>query len=69
MTGSSDDRAAVDRLDAARDDRDRRVGDYEAARGSSAELPAFTELKAAEEQFAAREAWLKWTQADDGSER
>jgi hypothetical protein len=29
-------------------------------RGSSNELPAFTQLEAAEEQFAAREAWLKW---------
>ncbi len=62
MTGSSQDHAAVERFDAAREDRDRRAGEYEAARGSSAELPAFTELKAAEEQFAAREAWLKWTQ-------
>lgn len=62
MTGSSEDRAAAERCDVARNDRDRRADEYEAARGSSAELPAFTELKAAEEQFAAREAWLKWTQ-------
>ena len=62
MTGSSEHRAAAERFDAARDDRNRRSEEYEAARGSSTELPAFTELQAAEEQFAAREAWLKWTQ-------
>ena len=64
MTGSSEDHAAAERFDAARDDRDRRADEYEAARGSSAELPAFTELKAAEEQFAAREAWLKWIERE-----
>jgi hypothetical protein len=30
----------------------------ESARGSSKELRAYTELMAAEDQFAAREAWL-----------
>jgi hypothetical protein len=30
----------------------------------SSELTAFTELQAAEEQLAAREAWLKWTERD-----
>ena len=62
MTESREDHAASERLDAARQDRDRRAGEYESAKGSSAELPAFTELKAAEEQFAAREAWRKWTE-------
>jgi hypothetical protein len=50
---------AVERFRAARE-RDRRAGLYEAASGSpGSELAAFTELQAAEDQFAAREAWLK----------
>jgi hypothetical protein len=56
---------AVERFQAAREERDRRAGLYEAASGSpSSELSAFTELQAAEEQLAAREAWLKWTETD-----
>jgi hypothetical protein len=51
---------AVERLEAAREQRARSSEQYEAASGSSRELPAFTELQAAEDQFAAREAWLKW---------
>jgi hypothetical protein len=56
---------ALERFKAAREERDRRAGLYEAASSSrSGELPAFTELQAAEEQLAAREAWLKWTERD-----
>jgi hypothetical protein len=56
---------AVERFQAARAERDRRAGLYEAASGSpSRELSALTELQAAEEQLAAREAWLKWTERD-----
>jgi hypothetical protein len=55
---------AVERFEAARAERDRRAEQYDAASGSPKELPAFTELKAAEEQFAAREAWLKWVERD-----
>jgi hypothetical protein len=54
---------AVERFEAAREERDRRAGQYEAASGSPEELPAFTELRAAEDQLAAREAWLKWGEA------
>ncbi len=57
--------AAVGRFQAARVERDRRAEQYEAASGSGNELPAFTELQAAEDQFAAREAWLKWVERDD----
>jgi hypothetical protein len=65
MTNEREDHAgAVKRFEAAREERDRRSEQYEAAGGSSKELPAFTELKAAEEQFAAREAWLKWVERD-----
>jgi hypothetical protein len=55
---------AVERFEAARAERDRRSDQYDAATGSTSELPAFTELKAAEEQFAARGAWLKWVERD-----
>lgn len=56
---------AVERFEAAREERDRRSDQHGAAQGSADELRAFTELKAAEDQFAAREAWLKWTEKDD----
>jgi hypothetical protein len=61
MQGSDEGRdQAVARLHGARQHRARCSDQYQAARGSSNELPAFTQLEAAEEQFAAREAWLKW---------
>ena len=56
--------ADVERFEAAREERDRRAGEYSAASGSPDELPAFVELKAAEEQVAAREAWLRWTESE-----
>ena len=37
---------------------------YASVRGSFEELPALTALEAAEDQFAAREAWLKWIDRD-----
>jgi hypothetical protein len=52
--------SAVERFQAAREERDRRASQFDAASGSSQELPAFTQLQAAVEQFAARAAWLKW---------
>jgi hypothetical protein len=55
---------AVARLDGARQERARCSNRYETARGSSEELPAFTALEAAQEQFAAREAWLQWIDRD-----
>jgi hypothetical protein len=42
---------AVERFQAAREERDRRAGQYNAASGSPQELPAFTELQAAEDQL------------------
>jgi hypothetical protein len=56
---------AVERFEAARDERDHRADKNESASGATDELRAFTELKVAEDQFAAREAWLKWTERDD----
>ena len=51
---------AVERLQTARERRDRSSNQYDAARESPGELRAFTELQAAIDQFAAREAWLAW---------
>ena len=51
---------AVERLQSARQRRDRQVSQYDAARGSASELAAYTQLQAAVEHFAAREAWLAW---------
>jgi hypothetical protein len=56
---------AVARFEAARDERDRRVDQNDAAIGSTDELRTFTDLKVAEDQFAAREAWLKWIERGD----
>jgi hypothetical protein len=64
MDQSESHSVAVKRFQAAREERDRRSRQLDAASGSSQELPAFTELQAAEEQFAAREAWLKWIERD-----
>lgn len=55
---------AVDRLQSARAERTRRSEQQDAATGSAQELEAATELNAADEQFAAREAWLKWIDRD-----
>jgi hypothetical protein len=65
MQDRDDSRAhAVERLQGARERRARCSERYQSARGSRGELPAFTELRAAEEQFAAREAWLRWIDRD-----
>jgi hypothetical protein len=56
---------AVQRLDAALTEQGRLSDRYEAAVGTSAELPADAELHAAEAQVVARNAWLRWVD-DDG---
>jgi hypothetical protein len=56
---------AVERLQTARDRLDRHSERHDAAAGSSAELPAFTELQAARKELAAREAWLAWVDEDN----
>jgi hypothetical protein len=65
MDKSDSDSGGVERFRAAREKRDRLAAQYEAASGSPGELPAFTELQAAEQQVAARKAWLTWTERDD----
>ena len=57
--------AAFERFDSAKRERNRRAEHHETSRGSASELPALTELIAAEDKLAAREAWLKWTERDD----
>jgi hypothetical protein len=49
---------AVERFEAAREERHHWAGQYGAAGGSPEELSAFTELQAAEDRPVAREAWL-----------
>jgi hypothetical protein len=56
---------AKQRLDAAFAEQERLTGCHEAALGTPAELSADVELHAADEQVAAREAWLRWVD-DDG---
>ena len=64
MDKRESDLGGIDRFRAAREERDRRAAEYDAAGGSAGELSAFTELQAAEQQLAAREAWLTWTGGD-----
>jgi hypothetical protein len=64
MHTTSGDPAAKDRLRAAREERDRRAAEYDAASGSPGELSANTELQAAEQQLAARKAWLNWAETE-----
>jgi hypothetical protein len=56
------DPGGIDRFRAAREERDRRAAEYEAASGSPGELSAFAELQAADRELAAREAWLSWVE-------
>ena len=51
---------AIRRLEAAVDDRQRVSRQDDAVRGTSAERDAVVELAAANEQLAAREAWVKY---------
>ena len=65
MTSKGDEHSvAVERLDAARDERNRRAEQRDDVSDASEELAASAELKAAEEQFAAREAWVEWVERD-----
>jgi hypothetical protein len=53
---------AIRRLDSAVDDDERMSKQYAAARGTSGERGALVELAAANEQLAAREAWVKYVE-------
>jgi hypothetical protein len=56
-----------DRLDHALAERGQSEARLEAARGTSEELAAASDLQHAEGQVAAREAWLGWVDHDDRS--
>lgn len=55
---------AVERLETAREEQAQRADQLDAASGSGEELPARARLHAAEDQSAAREAWVRWTERD-----
>jgi hypothetical protein len=57
-------RDAMERLEGAREEEQRHIDLRDAALGSPDELPARAQLQAAEEQTAAREAWVLWTERD-----
>ncbi len=59
MTSSAHD-SAVERLRAGVADQARLRDRYESAIGTSTELSAYTQLRAANDQVAAREAWVHW---------
>jgi hypothetical protein len=58
---------ALEELGAALNERNRLTGRYEAAVGTSTELSASVQLRAAADQVNACAAWLQWV--DDGGER
>ena len=67
MTRSEEHDSAVQRLEAVLAEQDRLSQRHDAAIGTSTELDARVELRAAGDQVAAREAWLHWV--DDESYR
>jgi hypothetical protein len=60
--GSKGHRDAIRRLEAAKEDQRHRSGVHRAAQGTGHETAAADGLAAADEQVAAREAWLKWVE-------
>jgi len=58
--GTAAHRSAVDRLHAARHERRRRQDAYDAADNVTAQHHAAGNLAEANEQLAAREAWVGW---------
>ncbi len=60
--GSEGHRDAIRRLDAAKEDQRRRSEVHQAAHGIDRVREAADGLAAADEQVAAREAWVKWVE-------
>jgi hypothetical protein len=60
--GSEAHQSALQRLDVARRERRRRRHAYEGAKGEPARKSAAAGLSAANEQLAAREAWVLWVE-------
>jgi hypothetical protein len=57
--------SAMRRLTTVMVEQDRLSDRYDAAMGTSSELAAYIRLRGADEQVAAREAWLNWVD-DEG---
>ena len=62
--GSEPHADAVRRLDEARDHQRLMHDAHEASKDTGSELSAATDLSAAEEKAAAREAWVAWVERD-----
>jgi hypothetical protein len=60
ITGGETHTQAIERLDVAVADQAHRSQDNDASHGTSRELTAAFDLAAANEQVAAREAWVKY---------
>jgi hypothetical protein len=65
-SGAGDARTrALERLDAASAERSRLRYEHESARGTSQELRTDVSLRAADDELAARERWLRWIEEGD----
>lgn len=53
-------KSALQRLDSARDEQREKSEAHEAARGTPGQHAAASELAGANDEMAAREAWVKW---------
>ena len=62
---SNDRSAASARLDVARGERATAADDLDAARGTAAKFHAAVQLRAAEDEIDAREAWVAWSDRAD----
>ena len=62
----NEDQSPTDRLSAARADRDRTRAEHDGAQGTPRELSAAVDLKSAETEVGAREAWLRYVDRTDG---
>jgi hypothetical protein len=56
---------ALERVDTAARERSRLSDECERARGTSRELRADTSLRAANDEVAARQRWLRWVEERD----
>jgi hypothetical protein len=63
MTGTAH-ASAVERMTLALSEQDRLTKSHDAAIGTAAEIGAYARLCAADEQVAARQAWLHWVDDD-----
>ena len=60
--GSEAHKSALRRLDTARDEQREKSEAHDAAQDTPSERAAASELAGANEQIAAREAWVKWVE-------